>query len=78
MITNMMSPNIKRKCAFSGSKVSAKMEITVHFYMRILKINYLYVNILKRQVSVSKENNAFTDILLLFSMIQMEIYLIKT
>ncbi len=72
-----MNPNIKRKCAFSGSKVSAKTEIIVHFYTKISKKNYLYVNTLRKQVNASKENNAYTDTIFQFLRIQTAILLIK-
>jgi hypothetical protein len=65
-----MNPNIKRKCAFSGSKVNAKTEIIVHFYTKISKKNYLYVNTLRKQVNVLKENNAYIDTFFQFLRIQ--------
>lgn len=73
----MMSQSIKRKCVFSGCKVNVKTEIIVHFYMKILKKNYLYANILKKQVNALKVNNASIDIILPSLKIQMETHITK-
>jgi hypothetical protein len=74
MITSTMSPSIKRKCAFFGSRVSAKMEIIALFSMKILKKSYLCVNTSRKLASALKGSNVFTDIIFICTRIQMEIF----
>jgi hypothetical protein len=53
--------SIKHWCVCTGSKVSARMEITAIFCMKILKRGYLCVNTLKNKVSVIRVTSVCTN-----------------